>query len=216
MRLSRQFGWFHGTLNQPDKVGIKGSSGASQHGKSQSALTLHSSRPSYDQGERVALSRAPRGPFPLAPGIRSSPPGRASPAGRTQTRTTPAKFCSPRIVWFRECRAPVATWPAVHRSSPDDPVRHAISPWPHAPSRETTSGFLPTQQTSKQPRLFISPYRGFTSHIWDFTANSLRFPAPAFLYLFSCSSRQGEPCGVRLRQRTSAGADLGGNRGSES
>lgn len=215
MRLSRESDQFHSPLCQHDRVGITGSSGAYRNDECQTTLNPCLVQPSLGREWRVDLSEAPRGLSRLAPGIRSSPPRRASPAGRTRTRTSPAKSYSPGIAWFPECRAPAATWPAVHRSSPDDPVRHAIFPWPHAPSRETTSGFLSAQQTSSRSREIKLPYMGFTSHIWDFIADSTRFRTSATLYQFSCSSRQGESCEARSRQRNSAGADLGGNRGNK-
>jgi hypothetical protein len=32
---------------------------------------------------------------------------------------------------------------------------------------------------------------GYTSHLWDFTANNIHIRTPFFLYLFPCSLKQG-------------------------
>jgi hypothetical protein len=216
MRLSRQFDRLHGTLCQHYSIGVKGSSGAYRNGEYKATLNPRLVKPSLDRLGQVGLNEAPRELSRLDLGRQSSPLGHALLAGRTRTKTSRAKSYSPGIAWFPECREPAATWPAVHRSSPDDPVRHAISPWLHASSRETTSGFLSTQQTSSRTKAITSPYAGFTSHLWDFIANNIRFRTSTFLYPRSSSSSRAKSCEVRSRRRKSAGASLGGNYGSKS
>lgn len=113
---------------------------------------------------------------PLSPWARvkcSSHSTRASPEGRTRTKTCHARPCSPRSVAFRRCLALAVAWPVSRRSRPADRAQPSRFPSPRGSSTARFSAQAlhcsrSTARTSPTSRI-----RRIKSHIWDFTILSL-------------------------------------------
>lgn len=145
------------------------------------SFTCYWGRRSYGRRCPAPRKRAPLRPWRSAPLKRFAPLARALPAGKTRTRTNPAKSCSPGNVWSRRIPAPASAWLGARTSPRVGLAPHAVFPWPRAPSTPPTAPLQTCQPLLTYPRL-CSANRRLTSHLWDFSTIRARHPASHFLY----------------------------------
>lgn len=126
-----------------------------------------------------------------APARCSSPPGHASPAGKTQRKTSPAKSCSPGNAPSRGFGQPASVWPASCKLLHAAQVQRAGCPWPPAPNGGTTSNQRPVSRTSRKSINKSSSILGQTSHKWDYSGFPVQPRTSTFLYQFPKASWPG-------------------------
>lgn len=146
-----------------------------------SVFRLSSNRHSHGRERPVARSSGPQQPSRSAQRRPSARPEPALPAGRTRTRTSPAKSCSPRNASSRRIPAPASALPAARTSPHVGPAPHAGFPWLHAPSTAPIAPHLTYQPLLTCTRI-LHPRQRITSHLWDFTRNRVLHRASHFLY----------------------------------